>query len=102
MRGHAWRVFAIVVLLGIAQAILSSILRSVLDDVAGSFAGYALGDLLANTIIGPLSAIAIAVIYFELVRARPSDDAARPDAHFSPPLSGPPERPVRPTDPPKE
>ncbi len=105
VRGHAWRVFAIVVLLGIAQAILSGILRSVLDGVAGSFLGYALGDLLANAIIGPLSAIAIAVIYFELVRGRAgAPDTTGPPAgtSFSPPVAGPPERPVRPTDPPRE
>ena len=100
VRGHAWRVFAIVVLLGIAQAVVSGILRSALDDVAGSFAGYALGDLLANTLIGPVSAIAIAVIYFELVRARASDPAV--DDRFSPPVAGPPERPVRPADPHEE
>jgi hypothetical protein len=100
VRGHAWRVFAIVVLLGIAQAVVSGILRSALDDVAGSFAGYALGDLLANTLIGPVSAIAIAVIYFELVRARGSAPAV--DAPFSPPVSGTPERPVRPADPHEE
>jgi hypothetical protein len=100
VRGHAWRVFAIVVLLGIAQAVVSGILRSALDDVTGSFAGYALGDLLANTLIGPVSAIAIAVIYFELVRARESHPAV--DDRFSPPVAGPPERPVRPADPHEE
>ncbi len=99
VRGHAWRVFAIVVLLGIAQAVVSGILRAALDDVAGSYLGYALGDLLANTLIGPLSAIAVAVIYFELVRAR---GAPAVDAPFSPPLSGTPERPVRPADPHEE
>jgi len=110
VRGHAWRVFAIVVVLGIAQGVASSILRSVLDDVTGSFAGYALGDLLANALIGPLSAIAVAVIYFELVRARPDDAAehggdpglGRPEAPFSPPVPGPPERPVRPANRPEE
>ncbi len=99
VRGHAWRVFAIVVLLGIAQAVVSGILRAALDDVAGSYLGYALGDLLANTLIGPLSAIAVAVIYFELVRAR---GAPAVDAPFSPPVSGTPERPVRPADPHEE
>ena len=104
VRGHAWRVFAIVVLLGIAQAIVSGILRSALDDVAGSVAGYALGDLLANSLIGPISAIAVTVVYFELVRARPEAPAtlSAPDARFSPPVAGPPERPVRPADPPEE
>jgi hypothetical protein len=100
VRGHAWRVFAIVVLLGIAQALVSGILRSALDDVAGSYLGYALGDLLANTLIGPLSAIAVAVIYFELVRARGSGPGV--DGPFSPPVSGAPERPVRPADPHEE
>jgi len=113
VRGHAWRVFAIVVLLGILQGVVSSILRSLLDDVAGSYAGYALGDLLANALIGPLSAIAVAVIYFELVRARDGGSPAgreeagdlglgRPEAPFSPPVARPPERPVRSADPPEE
>ena len=104
VRGHAWRVFVIVVLLAILQAVVSGILRSLLDGVAGSYAGYALGDLLANALVGPLSAIAVAVIYFELVRAREGDAAAlgRADAPFSPPVAGLPERPVRPADPPEE
>ncbi len=105
VRGHAWRVFAIVVLLGIAQAVLSGILRAILEDVAGSFLGFALGDLVANTLIGPLSAIAIAVIYFELVRGRaeaPETTGPLAGTSFSPPVAGPPERPVRPTDPPRE
>ena len=114
VRGHAWRVFAIVVLLGILQAVVSGILRSLLDGIAGSYAGYALGDLLANALIGPLSAIAVAVIYFELVRARVGDAAALgrdpgpsgtlggPDARCSRPVSGAPERPVRPANPTEE
>jgi len=116
VRGHAWRVFAIVATLGIAQALVSSVLRSALSDVAGSFAGYALGDLLANALIGPLAAIAVAVIYFELVRAkqgaRAADSVAEgfgssagldpPERPFSPPAAGPPERPARPADPPEE
>jgi len=116
VRGHAWRVFAIVVLLGIAQAVLSSVLRSLFSQAAGSFAGYALGDLVANALIGPLSAIAVAVVYFELVRAkrgvRAAESAAegfgapggldRPERPFSPPVAGPPEQPAPPTHPPKE
>jgi MFS family permease len=115
VRGHAWRVFAIIVLLGIVQAILSSILRAVLSEAIGDFAGYALGDLVANVLVGSLSAIAVTVVYFELNRAKgrplPVDPGdvfgARPatgagGAGFTPPVSGAPERPIMPPDPPKE
>lgn len=104
VRGNGWRVFAVVVLLGLAQAILSGILRSLFSGLAGSFAGDAIGDLVANTLLGPVSALAVAVVYFELVRRRPEAPATlgRPEAPFSPPIAGPPERPVRPADPPEE
>lgn len=116
VRGNGWRVFGVVVLFGITQAILSSILRALLSDAAGSFAGYAIGELIANTLVGPLSAIAVAVVYFELTRggparapAAPGTDAfgrpeslGRPEAPFTPPFPDAPERPSNRPDPPKE
>jgi hypothetical protein len=115
VRGNGWRVFAIVVLLALLQGILGAILGSILGALVDAEAGRAAGELFINVLIGPLSAIAVAVVYFDLTRgggAGAREDALdawgtpQPlggrDAPLHPPISGAPERPARPTHPPEE
>ncbi len=64
VRGHGWQVFGVIVVLVIGVAIASGVL-----DIAGAAAGTAVG-LVVRVVVGvlaaPISALAAAVLYFEL------------------------------------
>jgi hypothetical protein len=70
VRGHAWQVFGVIAVLFILQFIVAAVIQSIADSVSDSFAGYAVADLLLRLLIAPLSALAAAVIYFELKAMR--------------------------------
>ncbi|MEA2360861.1 MAG: hypothetical protein QOD71_6 [Thermoleophilaceae bacterium] len=71
VRGNAWRVFGVLVVLflltGVVTSIINAIGGSVSDD---SFAGYAIADLIGRALLAPLSAIAATVMYVELRRVK--------------------------------
>jgi hypothetical protein len=70
VKGHGWQVFGVIVVLFIVQFLLSSVIQAVADSVADSFAGYAIADLLVHILIAPLTALAAAVLFFELKALR--------------------------------
>jgi hypothetical protein len=76
VRGSGWQVFGVIFVLGVAVAILGGIL-----EIAADSAGAGVG-LVVRVVIGvltaPLSALAAAVLYFELLRL--SGASARPPA----------------------
>lgn len=76
VRGNGWPVFGVVILLVVGVAVLVGAV-----SVAGEEAGTAVG-IVVRVVVGvlsePISALAAAVLYFELRRARQS--AAQPDA----------------------
>jgi ABC-type multidrug transport system fused ATPase/permease subunit len=66
VRGHGWQVFAVILVLFILQAVVSAVIQTIANGVSDSFVGFALGDLLLRVLVAPLSALAAAVLYFEL------------------------------------
>ncbi len=65
VKGNAWTVFAILIVMMIVLGIARSILGAV-GSGAGNEVGQALMQLVANVFLGPFLAIAAAVMYFSL------------------------------------
>jgi hypothetical protein len=69
-KGNRWQVFGVIVVLFILQFVVTALIQALADSAADSFAGYAIADLIVRLLIAPLSAIAAAVLYFELTAIR--------------------------------
>jgi hypothetical protein len=116
VRGHGWQVFGVILVLFLLQAVLGAVIQAIADSVSDSFVGFAVADLLLRVLIAPLSAVAAAVLYFELKALRgepvmgtggdqippggepgavPAPPAA-PEAPTAPQPPPPPEAPPRP------
>ncbi len=77
VRGHGWQVFGVVVVVYLLQVLTSLVLRTVADSAGDSFVTYAVAELLVRLLIAPLSALAAAVLFFEL-RARREEPSGGP------------------------
>ena len=66
VRGTALQVFGVIVVLFLLQFIVGAVIQAIANDIADSFVGYALADLIVRLLVAPLSALAAAVMYFEL------------------------------------
>ena len=66
MRGNGWQVFGVIVVLFLLQFIVTPVIQAIADSVSDTFAGYAVADLIVRLLVAPLSALAAAVLYFEL------------------------------------
>jgi hypothetical protein len=66
VKGHGWQVFGVIVILFLITAAASAIVQAIFSGISDSFVGYFLGDLIVRVLVAPLSAIAAAVVYFEL------------------------------------
>ena len=94
VRGHGWQVFGVIVVLFLLQFIISAVIQAIANGVSDSFAAFALSDLIVRLLVAPLSALAAAVLYFEL-RARKEGAGTGPDTLTQPvpatsPTGGPP------------
>ena len=78
VRGHGWQVFAILVVLLLLKIVLSAVVVAVFVAISDTFFGYGLADLITNMLIAPLSAIAAAVIYFQILKLREGAAPAAP------------------------
>jgi hypothetical protein len=105
VRGNGWPVFGVLVILFLIQAAATAILVAIFIGI-GDFAGYAIGSLIASTLLAPLTALAASVMYFELRRiageppvpagAEPATLGTQPP----PPTQAPPAAPEAPEVPP--
>jgi hypothetical protein len=106
VKGHGWQVFGVIVILFLITAAASAIVQAIFVGIADSFVGYFLADLIVRVLVAPLSAIAAAVMYFEL-KARhgepvPGMEAAAAPAGVAPGAPAPqapppaPEAPAQP------
>jgi len=68
VRGHGWTVFAIVLITGLLSAIASGILQTVFSFLPRFFE-ILVGGTIAQAVVAPLMAIAIALTYFGLREA---------------------------------
>jgi hypothetical protein len=65
VRGHAWTVFAVVVITAILTAIASGIIQSIFSFL-GSFLRYWIGGAIASAVVGPFFAVALTLMYLKL------------------------------------
>ena len=101
VKGFGWPVLGVLFCLFVIQAILSFVLNAIIYGILSNLVGYLLGDLIARTLIGPLTALAAAVLYFELKRLHgepvPGQEAVTtPQAAPAPAAPSQPEQPTPP------
>jgi hypothetical protein len=70
VRGNGWQVFGVIVVLFLFQFIVSSVIQALANSVSDSFGAYAIADLIVRLLVAPLSALAAAVLFFELKARR--------------------------------
>jgi hypothetical protein len=71
VRDNAWRVFGVIVVLFLLQAVATGIVNAIVGGASDdSFVGYAIADLVVRVLLAPLSAIAATVMYIELRRVK--------------------------------
>jgi hypothetical protein len=79
VRGHGWQVFGVIVVLFLLQIVLGGIVGAIFVGISDSFVGRGLADLVVRVFVGPLSALAAAIMYFELKRLH-GEPVLRPGA----------------------
>jgi hypothetical protein len=95
VKGHGWQVFGVIVVLFLLQLIVGGIVQAIFRSASDTFASFAIADLIVRVLIAPLSALAAAVMFFELKRLHGepvADGAVAPPAAPAPgaPTSPPP------------
>ena len=76
VRGHGWQVFGVVVVLILLQIVLEGVVQRLAALATGSFVGLSIADLLVSVFVAPISALATAIVYFELRRLRGEPELA--------------------------
>ena len=79
VRGHGWTVFGIVLITGLLTGIASGILQAAFSFLP-RFLEILVGGTIAQAIVAPFSAIALAITYFRLRDAHGGEPAAPADA----------------------
>jgi hypothetical protein len=79
VRGHALQVFGVILVIFLLKFIVGAVIQAIANGVSDSFVSYSLADLIGQLIVAPLSALAAAVVFFELkaMRGEPVVDASR-------------------------
>ena len=108
VRGNGWQVFGVIVVVFVIQFIANNVLGAIFGG-ADSFIGALLASLISSALIGPLSAIAAALIYLELKRvhgeelphggAQPDPVGAAPESPFGGSTAAPAPAPAQPASP---
>jgi len=94
VRGHGWQVFGVIVVLFLLQFVVTAVIQALANSVADSVVGYSLADLIVRLLVAPLSALAAAVLYFELKALRGEPVLEVGGEATAPPV---PPRPTAPT-----
>jgi hypothetical protein len=66
VRGSGWQVFGVIVVLFLLQLVVTGAIQAIANSVADTVVGYSVADLIVRLLVAPLSALAAAVLYFEL------------------------------------
>jgi hypothetical protein len=74
VRGHGWTVFGIVFVAGLLSGIATTLLEEAFSFLP-RFLEILIGSTIAQAVVGPFSAIAIAITYFRLRDAHADTDA---------------------------
>jgi hypothetical protein len=105
VKGYGWPVLGVLTCLFVIQLVLGLVIDAIVYGILSNLVGYLIGDLISRTLIAPVSALAAAVIYFELKRlhgeAVPGQEVATAPAQ---PLAPQPAAPQQesPTPPPAQ
>ena len=98
-RGNFWQVLAVIVVLFIIQFIIQRIFGAIGGGISNNIVPYAIFTLIGSVIVAPLSALASAVMYFELLGLKsqqPVAAAPSPPGTVPPPPTAPPPPPTAP------
>jgi hypothetical protein len=68
VKGHGWQVFGVIVVLFLLQIVVGGVVQAIFRSASDSFVAYSVSDLIVRVFIAPLSALAAAVMFFELKR----------------------------------
>jgi hypothetical protein len=101
VRGHGWQVFAVIAILFVLQIVVTGLVRVIVDNVDEGFLAYSLSELIVRLLLAPLSALAAAVLFFELksLRGEPVlDTGDEPAPTAAPPVPPPPAAPTAGTE----
>jgi hypothetical protein len=93
VRGHGWQVFGVIVVLFLLQLVVGGVVQAIFRSASDSFVVYSLADLVVRVFIAPLSALAAAVMFFELKRLHGEPVTGAPattPAPAAPPAAPPP------------
>lgn len=90
VRGNAWRVFGVAVVVILLIVVVSSLIQRVFHGISDGFAGAAIGGLVSNLVTAPVFAVAISVLYFQL---RDLGSGTQGMYGGAPPPAGPPAYP---------
>jgi hypothetical protein len=66
VKGNGWQVFGVIVVIFLITFVIRAVIQGIIGGITDSFIGYAIGDLIANLLLVPLSALAASVMFFEL------------------------------------
>jgi hypothetical protein len=66
VRGNGLKVFSVIVVIFLLTVIVGAVIQALANSVSDSVAGYAVADLLTRLLVAPFSALAAAVMFFEL------------------------------------
>jgi hypothetical protein len=66
VKGNGWPVFGVIAILTVILIVLQIVFRAMFISFADSFLGYFLASFIVSVLVSPLSAIAAAVLYFQL------------------------------------
>jgi hypothetical protein len=70
VRGSGWQVFSVILVLFLLQFVVTAVLQAVANSASDSYVGYTIADLIVRLLVAPLSALAAAVVFFELKALR--------------------------------
>jgi hypothetical protein len=90
VRGHGWQVCAVIAILFLLQLVVTGVVRVIVNNVDEGFLAYTLSELIVRLLLAPLSALAAAVLFFELKNLRVEPVLAEPTTGTEDPVSGPP------------
>jgi hypothetical protein len=66
VRGNGWQVFGVILVIFLLQLVVTGAIQAIANSVADTVAGYSVADLVVRLLVAPLSALAAAVLFFEL------------------------------------
>jgi len=87
VRGNAWQVFGVIVVVFVIAAVVQAILGAISSGISGSLAVLIIFNVISSTVTAPIVALVAAVIYFRLRKIEQGAQPAAPPPPAVPPAS---------------